>query len=347
MDVSTKTIGEIEGKIIISYTMQNDHGMKMTVLNLGCIITEILTPDREGNFENIVVGYKNIEDYLSNPHFFGAIIGRVAGRIKDAEFQLDGVSYQLAKNDGENHLHGGEEAFHKKIWDGRMIHEENQVGVEFTYLSKDGEEGYPGNVSVSVTYLLNNDNEWTQIITGETDKKTLLNLTNHSYFNLSGSFKRGIQDHKLKINSDHVLELDNACIPTGEMLEVDGTIFDLRKGRELKEVLQSNDPRIKSVGNGFDHPFVLDKQNKIILSEQESGRKLNIETNQPCVVIYTSNNVDDEGTMPEGIKTYKHCAVCLETQGPPDAIHHPQFPSVILNPDGKYHSVTKYHFTID
>ncbi len=347
MDVSANVIGNVQGKQIIAYTMKNNNGMQMTVLNLGCIVTEILTPDKDGNFENIVAGFDHVEDYLSNPAFFGAIIGRVAGRIKGATFQLDDEIYKLAENEGPNHLHGGVEGFHKKIWEGKILRKENQIGVEFTYLSKDGEENYPGNVTATVTYLLNDKNEWTQMIEGKTDKKTLLNLTNHSYFNLSGNFKRDIRNHELKMDSTRFLELDENFIPTGNMLEVDGTVFDLRRGRELREVFQSNHPQIELTGNGFDHPFMLKEDaSNISLSEKKSGRVLTVETNQPSVVIYTSNNLGDDLVMQGGKKSSKHIAICLETQAPPDAIHHSNFPSIILQPGERYYSVTRYKFGV-
>lgn len=348
MNVSVETIGKIKDKELVVYTLENDHGMMMRILNLGCTITELITPDKNGKLENVVVGLEKMEDYLSNDQFFGAIIGRVAGRIKNATFKLEGKTYHLAKNEGENHLHGGIDGFHTKIWDGKVIEQETAVGVEFTYVSKDGEEGYPGNVSLSVTYLLNNENEWIQIITGETDKTTLVNLTNHTYFNLSGDFKRNIKDHILQVKSDHYLKLADDSIPTGELVNVDQSIFDLSMGRKLSEVIQSNDPQLVKVGNGFDHPFMLDEKGKpqIILSELESGRKLTIETNQPCVIVYTGNNINDDFVMKGGQKTYKHCALCLETQLPPDAIHHDHFPSIILKPDEKYFSLTKYRFDI-
>lgn len=349
MNVIEERIGNVDGKEIMKYTMENKHGIRISILNIGCAITEIIAPDKEGKLENIVVGLNDPYDYLVNSQFFGAIIGRVAGRIKDASFQLDDMTFNLAKNEGENHLHGGKSGFHTKVWDGKIFEKEDAVGVKFEYLSQAGEEGYPGDLLVTVTYTLNEENELLQEIKGETNEKTIVNLTNHSYFNLSGNFKTDIQQHKLEINSDHFLKLAEDSIPTGEIVEVEGTVFDLRHGRTISEVLQSNDPQITLVDNGFDHPFLLKEgeQPQIILSEENSGRKLSIETNEPCVVVYTGNNIDDKTMMAGGERTYKYCALCLETQGAPDAIHHENLPSIVLEPGEAYYSFTKYRFGTD
>ncbi|MCU9615137.1 galactose mutarotase [Caldibacillus lycopersici] len=348
MNIVTKEFGIINGEKIYSFTLENNNGMQLTCINLGCIVTEIKTPDSNGNLENVVLGYKTVEEYLENKTFFGAIVGRVAGRIANAQFEIDNNQYFLPKNEGNNHLHGGISGFNEKIWHAKPIEADHAVGIEFSYSSIDGEEGYPGTVKLSVTYLLTNDNEWVQTIKGTTDKKTLLNVTNHSFFNLSGNAKADILSHELTVKSDQFLELNDQLLPTGKMLSVEGTAFDFRNGRKLNDGRLSEHPQNRLAGNGYDHPFLLaeNEQQEIILLDETSGRTLTVETNQPCVVIYTSNQMSDEFTTSEGVQTKKYLAVCLETQGLPDAIHHANFPSVMLEPTSEYKSVTKYTFGV-
>jgi aldose 1-epimerase len=330
---------------VYEYTLKNDNGIEVSCLNYGCIITKILTPDSRGYLENIVLHFESMEEYEKNPPFLGAIIGRVAGRIKDAEFELDGKTYSLEKNEGENHLHGGVKGFHTVQWNAETIEEENQVGIHFTYTSLDGEEGYPGTVSAQITYLLNNKNEFFIKYNAKTDQKTLLNLTNHTYFNLSGNAKRDVLDHSLKLDSKQFLELNEQLLPTGVMVDTENTVFDFRIGRKIKDGTTSNHQQNRLVGCGYDHPFLLNTHHngEIILFDEESGRKVMVETDAPSVVLYTGNSLTEDLNV-NGVQCRKYLGLCLETQGLPDAIHQPSFPSIILDKNEKYYTETKYTF---
>lgn len=346
MEITKRLFGYVKNKPVIAFQLKNDHGIKMTCLNYGCVISELIVPDKDGKFENIVLGFDHIEDYIKYSPYFGAVVGRVAGRIKDAEFELNGKVYKLSKNENGNQLHGGDHGFHHVIWNGSTIEREDAVGAEFSYSSADGEEGYPGNLEIQVTYLLTNNQELLITYRGKTDKKTIVNVTNHSYFNLSGNLKRDVKEHTLQLDSDQFLELDKELLPTGKKLNVDGTVFDFRHGRKIRDGIESRHPQNVLVGNGYDHPFLLKgDKNPIILQDQESGRILEVETDQPAVVLYTSNSLTDDFSI-RGRRSKKYLGVCLETQGVPDAIHHPEFPSVVLNPGEEYTARTKYAFRV-
>jgi aldose 1-epimerase len=347
MKVIQASFGQIDNQNVNSFTLINDHGIEITTINYGCIITKIITPDKHGNYENIVLGYDTLEEYLKNNSFFGAVCGRVAGRIKAGAFELDGQSYSLAKNDNGNHLHGGIKGFDKVLWDAVIIENKHEIGVQFLYISPDGDEGYPGQLALKVTYTLNNHNELSIHYSGQSNQKTLLNVTNHSYFNLSGNLKRDILNHSLKIKSERFLELNNELLPTGRFLDVENTPFDFNDGRLIKSAATSTDPQNILAGNGYDHPFLLNKNedSEIVLKDSESGRILTIETDEVSVVVYSGNSISPEGEI-RGVPSRKHLGICLETQGLPDAIHHSHFPSCILDKDEEYTSVTKYRFGV-
>ncbi len=347
MKVIQEKWAEIDQQPVISFTMINDHGMEVTCINYGCIITKIVTPDKDGNYENVVLGFDQFDPYVTNSPYFGAVIGRVAGRIQNACFELDGKTYTLCKNENNNHLHGGVKGFHRVLWNAVAVEKEEEVGVQFSYTSPDGEEGYPGTVQVQVTYMLNNQNELVISYNAHSDKSTLLNLTNHTYFNLSGNIKRDILNHELKIKSDQFLELNEELIPTGVFLDVANTPFDLREGKKLKDGITANHSQIELVGQGYDHPFLLNVHHdkEIVLQDPESGRTLTVETDEVGVVVYTGNQLQ-EGMDIYGVPSRKYLGICLETQGLPDAIHHPHFPSWVLQSGEKYSSVTKYRFGV-
>lgn len=347
MEISIKTWSQLNGKDVLLFTLTNDHGVELLVTNYGCIVTKLLVPDRKGNMENVVLGFGQFEPYLENTFYFGAVIGRVAGRIQGASFELDGVTYSLAKNENNNHLHGGPNGFHRVLWQAMPVRRDDAVGVIFSYTSPDGEEGYPGTVHVQVAYWLNNKNEWTVTYRARSNKTTLLNLTNHTYFNLSGNGKRDILDHMLTIQSSRVLQLDEELIPTGHVLDVANTPFDLRQGKKIREAVESGHPQIELVGGGYDHPFWLDLHHdkEIVLSDPESGRVLTVETDEVGVVVYTSNQLPD-GLDLGGTPSRKYLGICLETQGLPDAIHHPQFPSIVLPVGKDWVSTTVYRFGV-
>lgn len=342
MKVIQALFGKLEGQAITSYTLINNSGMSVTVLDYGCTITEILTPDENGNIENIVLGFDSIEEYVDNSPYFGCIVGRVAGRIGNGVFELDNHTYQLERNNGNHHLHGGKVGLDKKIWNTKVEKSTDEVRLIFTYVCYDGEEGYPGEVALTVIYTFNQNNELIISYEGIPSEKTILNLTNHTYFNLSGNLERDILNHQLTIESNHFLELNNELLPTGKILPVGNTVFDFANGRLIRDGVESNDDQNILAGQGYDHPFIL--QNKQIeLKDIESGRKVTIETNQPAVVLYTGTQLGDDYTI-RGVQSRKYLGLCLETQGYPDAVHHENFPSIVVEKGELYYSETKYKF---
>lgn len=326
------------------YTLSNKAGMSVSFLNYGGIITKMITPDQNGKLENIVLGYENYNEYKDNPNCFGAIIGRVAGRIENAQFHLNGQEYHLQNNEGNHHLHGGETAFHHTLWDASPIHQETRIGVKLTHTSPDGEGGYPGRVHVSVTYWLTTDNDFIIDYEAESDQDTALTLTNHTYFNLSG-LKDTVGQHVVTMNSDRFLELDEELIPTGKLVDVSNTPFDLRHGKSLEEGFNSTYPQNLIAGNGYDHYFLLNDtdQPNILVEHEQSGRTLTVTTNQPGVVMYTANGLED-GLKLNGGMSEKHLGVCFETQGPPASLHHDDLPSIILKANETYEKQTVFSF---
>ncbi|MBT2569588.1 aldose epimerase family protein [Planococcus sp. ISL-110] len=348
MEVSEKVFDYKDNRPIKLYTLKNDQGFQVSCIDYGCVITEIIAPDRNGNLENVVLGFDTLEEYESNPYFFGALVGRFAGRIKDGEFAIGGTDYQVPRNANGHHLHGGSQGFHSALWDSKVVQTKNEATVEFTYVSPDGEEGFPGNLSMTVRYTLkNSSNQLVISYSGKSDKTTLLNVTNHSYFNLSGNFKRTIQDHELTLKSDHYLELDKELLPTGNLVPVaEDTLFDFRNGRSIKEAMSTEHPQAKLAGNGYDHPFLLDhaEQPGIKLTDSESGRKLVVETTEPAVVLYTGNDIGGSYSI-RGVEAQDYLGLCLETQSPPDSLRHPHFQSAVLKADEEFKSETAYTFS--
>ncbi|MHC1762574.1 MAG: aldose epimerase family protein [Negativicutes bacterium] len=330
---------------VYEYTLKNANGLEVSCLDYGCAVTKIMTPDRGGNFENIVLGFQDLAAYEKNPIFAGVVVGRVAGRIKGAKFELDGKTHILTCNEGENQLHGGMKGFHKVLWNAEIIDQEKETTLQFSYTSADGEEGYPGTLTTKVTYTLTNNNELLICYQGQSDKTTLFNPTNHTYFNLSGNLKRDICQHSLKMQSSTFLELSEQLLPTGRVLDVKETAFDFRKGQKLMVGIISNDVQNKIAGQGYDHAFVLDSNNsgEIVLHEEESGRSLVIETDAAGLVLYTGNHIPNELDFYEK-KSERYMGICIETQLPPDAIHHPNFPSCVLEKDQIFITKTKYTF---
>jgi aldose 1-epimerase len=345
MLIKVGKFGESQGGIVNSYSIVNNNGMELKCINFGCIITDIKVPDLYGNIESVVIGFDNLEDYFNYSQYFGAVIGRVAGRIKGGQFELNGEEYNVPLNEGHNHLHGGFKGFSNRLWKADIIRNENEAGVEFSLSSADGDEGYPGHLIVKVQYILNNQNELIISYYGIADQNTLVNITNHSYFNLSGNLKRDILNHDLILKSDRYLELDNELLPTGKSIDVIGTTFDFRNESKILNGVNSLYQQNQIVGNGYDHPFLLSTNNnkEIILKDRDSGRQLVIETDEPCVVFYTGNQLKDNFQI-KGVQSRKYLGLCLETQGVPDAIHYPHFPSIILEKGQIYLSKTKYTF---
>ena len=336
-----------EGVPVKIYTLTNDHGLEARITNYGGIVVSLKTPDRKGIMADIVLGSDTLADYVNSPSpYFGALIGRYGNRIGRARFSLDGVEYKLAANNGANSLHGGTRGFNKVVWTPRELPD---GGLELTYLSKDGEEGYPGNLTVTVDYHLTNANELKIDYTATTDKNTVLNLTNHSYFNLKGAGNGDILDHIVMLNADRFTPVDAGLIPTGELRPVSGTPFDFRKPTSIGARIQQNDEQLK-LGNGYDHNWVLNKSGAgpslaARVEEPTTGRVLEVLTDQPGVQFYTGNFLDGTVKAKGGKKYPFRSGLCLETQHFPDSPNKPNFPSTLLKPGQQFNSTTVYRFT--
>jgi aldose 1-epimerase len=335
-----------EGVKVEKYTLTNANGMKMEVITMGGDIISLTAPDKEGTFEDIVLGYTTPELYESNPYFFGAIIGRYGNRIAKGKFSLDGKEYQLTLNDGPNSLHGGK-GFDKHVWTAEPV-EGDAPSIKLSYTAKDGEEGYPGNLKVTVTYVLTNENALEIKYEAETDKKTIVNLTQHSYFNLSGTFKT-ILDHELEIKADKFLPVDATLIPTGELKAVAGTPFDFTTSKEIGKDINATDDQLKK-GGGFDHCWVFtDSSNKVkevaSVYHKASGRFMQVYTDQPSIQFYSGNFLDGTKASKGGGNYEKRSGLCLETQHYPDAPNQAKFPTTVLNPGEKYSTTTIYKFS--
>lgn len=331
------------------YTLFNDPGMTVSVLDFGGIITKIMVPDRNGNFENVVLGFKNYIDYeQNNSNYFGAIIGRVAGRIENASFKLNDQTYHVEANEGHHQLHGGSEGFHQVIWSATPFQTNGAVGLKLTHRGFDGEGGYPGNIDITVTYTLTNDNQLILEYSATSDQTTALTLTNHSYFNLSGNLKNTIKNHHVTIDSERFVELNQDLIPTGRLINADGTSFDFRGGRLLKDGFEDDSIQNKVAGKGYDHYFVFDHQleNNAVVQDNSSGRIMTMKTNQPGIVMYTFNTLINGLELKEG-PTRRYLGICLETQSSPASLHHEGFPSVILQAGENYKKQTMFTFGLE
>nr|WP_186670819.1 aldose epimerase family protein [Sporosarcina sp. BP05] len=330
------------------YILTNDNGMKVSFLNFGGIITDISVPNRHNQLENVVLGYKNYLDYEKNSNFFGAIIGRVAGRIQDSSFTIEDQTYTLVANEGDHHLHGGDGGFHQVVWQTTPFHTDDKVGVKLTHMSLDGEGGYPGTIEVSVTYTLTNNNELILDYSGTSDKTTALTMTNHSYFNLNGNLAATIHNHHVTIESNEFVELDTDLIPTGKKIHVVNTPFDFRTERKLVDGINSLSAQNRVANHGYDHYFILKQTNQpnICVKEETSGRVMTIKTTQPGVVMYTSNTLEDDLELAEG-KSKPYLGVCFETQASPASLHHEGLPPVILRANGLYEKQTVFSFSIE
>ncbi len=348
LSIKKERFGTVEGKEVDLYTLKNARGMVIKITNYGGIIQTLTAPDRNGNYEDIVLGYDSLNQYVNNSPYFGAIIGRYGNRIAKGRFTLNGKEYKLATNNGPNHLHGGIKGFDKKVWKAKPFKTDQSVGLELTYLSKDGEEGYPGNLNVKVVYTLNNQNELKMEYWATTDKPTPVNLTNHSYFNFTGC-KSNIYGHKLWINADYFLPVDSTLIPTGELRPVKGTPFDFTTPTEIGARINADDIQLK-YGRGYDHNWVLNNwdgtlKKQISVYEPTTGRFMEIFTDQPGVQFYSGNFLDGSIKGKKGI-VYKHrYALVLETQHFPDSPNHANFPNTILKPGDTYHTVTVLKFS--
>ena len=346
-EVAERSGGKLpDGRAVAIYTLKSDK-MEVEVMNYGGDVLSIKVPDKNGKMADVVLGFDDPSGYYEANHakgnpYFGALIGRYGNRIAHARFSLDGKEYALAKNNGENTLHGGPNGFHSQLWTGEIIPD----GVQLKYLSKDGEEGYPGNLTVTVKYTVKG-NELKIDYAATTDKDTVLNLTNHSYFNLSGQGNGTILGDELKLNASRFTPVDSGLIPTGQLKPVAGTPFDFTKAHTVGERIQADDEQLK-LGHGYDHNFVLDGKGMREAAEvydPASGRVLTVTTDQPGVQFYTSNFLDGSLSGKGGVAYPRNAALCLETQYFPDSPNHPEFPTTELKPGEKFHSTTIFRFS--
>ncbi len=349
MDRQVKPFGTTpDGQAVRLYTLRNTQGMTAKIMTYGAIVVSLTAPDKDGNYDDIVLGYDNLADYVKNSPYFGAIVGRYGNRIAKGKFALDGTTYTLATNDGENHLHGGVKGFDKVVWEDEPVDRSDAVGVKLSYLSKDGEEGYPGNLKVNVTYLLTNKNELRIEYEATTDKATPVNITHHGYFNLTAC-RRNILGHELMLNADKFTPVDAGLIPTGELRPVEGTPMDFRKLTPIGARIDDDYEQLK-LGGGYDHNWVLNKKGSKQMTlaaevyEPTTGRDMTVWTTEPGIQFYSGNFLDGTITGKGGI-VYKHrYGMCLETQHYPDSPNKPDFPSTILRPGRKYETTTIYRF---
>jgi len=336
-----------DGTPVEVYTLTNANGVEVKAITYGCIITSIRTPDRTGKVADIVLGFDSLDGYLKDSPYFGAVVGRYGNRIAKGQFTLDGKTYTLATNNGPNHLHGGNKGFDKVVWKASEKSSADGVGVVFTRVSPDGEEGYPGNLQATVTYTLTDRNELVVDYHAGTDKATPVNLTQHSYFNLAAD-DGDILGHQLTIDADRYTPVDATLIPTGELPTVAGTPFDFRKPTAIGARIGETNAQLKN-GNGYDHNWVLNRtggglQHAVRVLEPKSGRVLDIATTEPGVQFYTGNFLDGS-IKGKGGRAYKQrTGFCLETQHFPDSPNHPNFPTTILRPGQTYSSKTVFTF---
>lgn len=332
-----------DGVAVEKFTCTNANGLKLTMITYGAIVVSLETPDREGKLANINLGFDSIGPYLERHPYFGSTVGRYCNRIAKGKFTLDGKEYTLATNNDPNHLHGGDRGYDRVVWQGEPVKTDDAVGVRFRYTSKNGEEGYPGNLKVEALYTLTNKNELAIEFKATTDKATPVNLTNHNYWNLAGAGSGKIYGQELMLSSDKYLAVDDTLIPTGKLLDVAGTPFDFRKPKALGKDLK----KIDADPVGYDHCYVLRGQDGKLahaatVYDPKSGRMMEIHTTQPGIQLYSGNFLDGSAA---GGGNKQHEAFCLETQHYPDSPNQPSFPSTILKPGETYHQKTVHKFS--
>ena len=341
-----------DGTPVELYTLTNANGIRLDVTNYGGIIVRLLVPDSSGELEDITLGYDSLGGYLEQSPYFGAIIGRYGNRIAEGRFTLDGETYELARNNGPNHLHGGERGFDKVVWNAERFENADGVGLIFTYTSPDGEEGYPGTLEAKVTYTLTDQNELIFDYEATTDKATPVNLTQHAYFNLAGHDSGDILGHVVTINADAFTPVDSTLIPTGEIRGVTGTPFDFTQPTPIGARIDDEENEQIRFGLGYDHNFVLNRSepgaDSLALAarvfEPTSGRVMEVFTTEPGVQFYSGNFLDGSITGKDGAVYEHRTGFCLETQHYPDSPNQPEFPSTILRPGETYRSRTVYKF---
>lgn len=340
---------DTEGRPVHLYTLTNANGMEVAIANYGGIVVSVRVPDRSGHFDDVVLGFDGLAGYLQDQPYFGAIVGRYANRIANGRFQLNGVEYGLALNNNGNSLHGGLKGFDKALWDAKDTSTSLEPSLELTYVSRDGEEGYPGTLRVTVRYTLTSNNELRIEYAANTDKDTVLNLTNHSYFNLAGAGNGDILDHVVEVNADSYTPVNSNLIPTGELKPVEHGPLDFRKPKSIGERIESDNEQLRLAG-GYDHNFVLNRDGDGIVfaarvTEPNTGRVLEVFTSEPGMQLYTGNFLN--ALQGKGGTAYtRRSGLCLETQHFPNSPNQSNFPSTVLRPDQRFESVTVYRFSV-
>lgn len=345
--VTKAPFGTVDGKEVSVYTLTNKNGVEAKISTFGATLVSLKTPDRAGKLANIILGFDTVDNYAKGVPYYGATIGRYGNRIANGQFTLDGTKYQLPTNDGPNSLHGGVKGFDKRLWTAEPVATKAGESLRLTYVSADGEEGYPGQLTVHVTYTLHPDNSLAISYEATTTKPTVVNLTNHTYFNLTGVVNKPILGHVLTIKADRFTPVNATLIPTGELKPVKGTPFDFTKATKIGARIEANDEQLK-FGKGYDHNWVLNAKggklaSAVILEDPESGRVLEVKTTEPGVQFYSGNFQDGK---PAGTgSVFEHrTGLCLETQHFPDSPNHPAFPSTVLKPGQTYKSQTVWVF---
>jgi aldose 1-epimerase len=339
----------LDGKEVFKYTLTNRNGLELTVINYGGIVVSLKAPDKTGTLADVVLGYDSLSSYIKGSPFFGALIGRYGNRIGKGKFTIDGTQYTLPVNNGENHLHGGPNGFDKVFWDIEEVASSEGASVKLTYKSKDGEAGYPGNLDAEVIYTLNDNNEWVIKYKATTDKKTVVNLTQHTYFNLTGDVNKDILGHELTIQADKFVPVDAGLIPTGELKAVANTPFDFTKATTIGSRIDAKDEQLER-GKGYDHCWALngaaDNLRQVAsLYDPSTGRLLEVSTTEPGIQFYSGNFLDGKFITKGGVPANFRHGLCLETEHFPDSPNKPSFPSVLLEPGKTYSTTTVYKFS--
>lgn len=339
-----------KGEKVESYKLKNQNGMEVDIITFGGRITDLKVPNKAGVSENVVIGFNSLAQYEKENPFFGALIGRYGNRIAKGKFSLDGKEYQLAINNAPNALHGGPQGFFNVVWKADEVKSGETASLKLSYVSKDLEEGYPGNLKVFVTYTLTNDNQLEVLYEATTDKKTVVNLTQHSYFNLSGDFTKTILDHELTLNADKLVPVDADLIPTGKLEDVAGTPFDFRTPKLIGAAINAKNDQLEK-GKGYDHCWVLNnpEKGKTIIAKvyhAASGRVMEMTTDEPGIQFYSGNFLDGTLPMPNGGTFAHRTGLCLETEHYPDSPNQKNFPTTVLNPGENYKTKTTFKFSV-